>query len=264
MPIDSHVHFHQRRWIEPTLAAAAANFAAAACPDGSGPLGVLLLAQSTAERVFEWLREQSAVGAWTVQRVPAEPESLWVDRGGARLLVVCGRQISAERGLELLALGTDEDFDSHAGLRPTLARIRAAGALPVLPWGFGKWWGARGELIRGLLAEEAGNDLWLGDNGGRLDSLARPRLLSDGERQGLRTLPGTDPFPFGRDYRRVGSFGCLVTSTVDGQRPWRSLAEQLRRSQSSPAAYGRGAGWLQFGLNQIRIQVHMGLRRTAA
>jgi hypothetical protein len=259
-PIDGHVHFHDRARVEPTLNAALANFRAAAAASGNGPAGALLLAQTAGEQVFEWLREQTRVGRWTVKAVAAEPEALWLAAEDVRLLAVCGRQIATGHGLEVLALGTDARFDDGNALEPTLDRVRACGALAVLPWGFGKWLGRRGEQIRSLIAARARDDLWLGDNGGRLRGLRRPRLLDEGEHAGMRVLSGTDPLPVGRDYRRTGSFGFLLPGAVDRLRPWASIAASLRSLRSSPPAYGRGTGWLRFGANQARMQVHKRLR----
>ncbi|MGH8221482.1 MAG: hypothetical protein ACREQZ_00780 [Woeseiaceae bacterium] len=259
LAIDAHVHFHQPRWVEPTLSAAAANFRLLAATRDSKPLGVLLLAQSAREQVFEWLREQSRAGAWTVKQVAAESQTLRVGNAGVELLVVCGRQIRAEQGLEVLALGTDQRFPDGLGLERTLAEVRQARALPVLPWGFGKWLGRRGRRVNEILSERSGKSLWLGDSGGRLRGLRRPRLMAEAERRAVGVLPGTDPFPFGHDYRRVGSFGCLLPAAIDPSQPWQSIAARLRAIEGSPTAYGRSTGWFRFGFNQAWIQVHMRL-----
>jgi hypothetical protein len=263
LPIDAHVHFHRRRWVEPTLCAAAGNFRSLAGARDSEPLGALLLTESTRERVFEWLREQPRTGAWMVQQVAAERQTLRLGSDGVELLVVCGRQIVAEHGLEVLALGTDERFPDGLGLERTLADVRQAGALPVLPWGFGKWRGRRARRIHEILSQQSGESLWLGDNGGRLRGLRRPGLLAEAERHAVGVLPGTDPFPFGHDYRRVGSFGCLLPVAIDPLRPWQSIAARLRAIAGSPTAYGRSTGWIRFGFNQAWIQLHTRLHGRA-
>lgn len=260
LPIDAHVHFHRRRWVAPTLAAATGHFRGLALPRNGGPLGALLLAQSAREQVFEWLRDQQCVGTWRIDRVEAEPQSLRLASPGAELLVICGRQIVAEAGLEVLALGTDVRIANGLGLERTLEAARDAGAMPVLPWGFGKWLGRRGRRLRTLLTEQSGQSLWLGDNGGRLRGLRRPKLFDQAEAQHFGILPGTDPFPFGRDYRRVGSFGCVVAVTDERSRPWQSIATRLASLRASPQSYGNTTGLLAFGVKQAWIQVHMRLQ----
>lgn len=261
LPIDAHVHFHSPQRVPETLRAAVRHFRAAAAPP-SPLVGVLLLAQTRSERVFEWLRGQAEVDRWKVQPAEKESCSLSLDDGANRLLVVCGRQISTEDGLEVLALGTDSLFEDGLGLERTVENVRAAEALPVLPWGFGKWTGRRGKRLRRYLASQDPSECWLGDNGGRMRGIGRPALLSEAEERGARILPGTDPFPVGTDYRRVGSFGCLLEGRVDPLEPWGSIQAELHERRSSPSPYGTANGWLRFCIYQARIRLHRGHRET--
>lgn len=262
--VDAHVHFHTRARVPGTLDAATSNFGivqqAGRC---DGP-GMLLLAQNAGERVFEWLREQAQVGDWSVSPAECEPQSLWLRSRKGQLAVVCGRQVIAERGLEVLALGTLGLIEDGLGLERTLAAVDASGAVAVLPWGFGKWTGRRARRIRAQLQSPSVSGLWVGDNGGRLQSLPRPRLLAEAEAHGIGVLPGTDPFPFGDDYRRVGNFGFVVEVALDPARPWQSIRAALAGQGRSPPAYGRGEGWLGFLFKQTWIQVDKRLRRRSA
>ena len=250
------MHFHDRNRVVDTLEAATANFSALGLAAGDRVRGALLLAQSFRERVFEWLRDQPRVERWRIAAATAEPQSLWLRSDAAEILVVCGRQAVAEPGLEVLALGTHRQIEDGLGLWATLELARSGDALAVMPWGFGKWTGRRKRRVREAIDAEKGTDLWMGDNGGRLSALPRPRLLGEGERRGHAILPGTDPFPFWRDYRRVGSFGCVVPVVLDADRPWHSIRTALRDARAAPHCYGRGSGVLAFGLKQARMQFH--------
>ena len=119
------------------------NFNALDAAGESPACGALLLAQTSRERVFEWLREQVSVGRWSIAVVPAEPQCLWLRIARGELLIVCGSQVVAEPGLEVLVLGTARRIEDGLGIERTLQSAQAAGALPVLPWGFGKWTGRR-------------------------------------------------------------------------------------------------------------------------
>jgi hypothetical protein len=264
LPVDGHVHFHDPSRVSATLDAAATNFGALRLPPAGPVRGALLLAQASHERVFEWLRDQVRIDHWQVAPARAEPQSLWLRDDRAEILVICGRQVVAEPGLEVLALGTDRRIDDGLGIAATFSLARAEDALAVLPWGFGKWTGRRKRRVREAIESERGADLWMGDNGGRLSALPKPRLLAQGERCGHAILPGTDPFPFWHDYRRVGSFGCLVPARLDADRPWQSLHAALAHTPSSLQCYGRGAGLFEFGLKQARMQLHKHLRRGRA
>ena len=254
VPVDGHVHFHALERVVATLDAAAANFRVHGQRD-SGLLGILLLTQSSRERVFEALREQRSCGPWTLRTSSGEDESLRAEHRERRIVVVCGRQIRCERGLEVTALGTTEVFPDGLSLEETICEVQARGALVSLPWGFGKWLGARGQLVRDSLRRHPPGSLAICDNGGRLAASGQPSLVRECGALGYPILPGTDPFPFGSDYLRAGSFGFLAAEP-DQSTPWRGLAEWLQSLGGSPPAYGRALGPLKFLVNNVGIQVY--------
>jgi hypothetical protein len=143
--------------------------------------------------------------------------------------------------------------------------VRSDGALAVVPWGFGKWIGRAGIRIRELFNSQSPESLFAGDNGGRLQILGMPKPLKAARREGFRVLPGTDPFPFGADYRRVGGFGFLAAMEPDLIHPWQSLRSALVGTARAPEPYGRALPPIRFLFNQGWIQVHnrMGLGRAA-
>ena len=256
LPVDAHVHLHRLEDVPRTFDSAIVNFRRNG-PGTGGLTGVLLLTQMSRERVFEALRATSSVGDWRIDTVPGEPESLIASRNEARLALVCGRQVRSDNGLEVAAYGTMNAFPDGRSFDDCLRSVVASGALAAVPWGFGKWIGRRGEIIRAAfeLAREAG--VFLGDSGSRNALLPEPALLREGRHAGLRVLPGTDPFPFGGDFRRVGSFGFLALVGPDClTAPWRTLRGWLERQTSSPQAYGRPSGPLRFAVNQFGMQLY--------
>src|SRR4029077_15635911 len=145
---DAHVHFHRGFGRDAFLDGALCNFRRGAADLGlAGPLTCcLLLTESAGVCFFRMSQEEGGDGHWSFAPT-AEPESLIVRRGDDRLILIAGRQVVTREGLEALALATAEDFPDGLPLDETLDRIRAAGALPVLPWGFGKWWSSRGSRV---------------------------------------------------------------------------------------------------------------------
>jgi hypothetical protein len=254
IPVDAHVHFHRRRFVEPTLDAAAKNFSGLT-PPASPLLGMLLLAESTRERVFERLDFSKAPGRWLFRPVPGEPQSVTARREDQEIVIVCGRQIRCANGLEVLALGTTARFPEGRGPVETIAQVRHDGAVPVFPWGFGKWLGRARGVVSDLFSGSPPHTFFAGDNGGRLQVLDLPRPLKVASRHGFRVLPGTDPFPFGSDYRRVGSFGFLADFVPDPIHPWRSFQRWLEDNGGTPEPYGHALGVLRFAYNQAWIQV---------
>lgn len=254
-PVDGHVHFHRPDLVAPTLDAAAANFRAAGMPCGR-LLGALLMTQAAREQVFEHLEGTSRIGDWRIEKIPAESQSLIACKDDAALAVICGRQVRAKGGLEVLGLGTRQAFEDNRTFDETLAAVRASGAFTVLPWGFGKWLGARGAQVSDALKRTGRDEVAVGDNGSRLKTAPIPELLASSDAQGYRVIPGSDPFPFAHDYRRVGRFGFFVDADIDEKAPWQSMRNWLESLPRSPRRYGAPSAPVRFVFNQVGIQLY--------
>ena len=252
-PVDAHVHFHRLDRVAPTLEAAAANFEAAG-GRADGLVGLLLLTQMRGETVFESLAAAREIAGWTFSPASDERETLIARRGRRAIGVVCGRQVRAADGLEVLALGTIREYPDGLSFADTVAQVSVSGALTVLPWGFGKWWGRRGQRVASVLTSFDPNGLFLGDNGSRLAWQGMPPLIRRAQGHGFRVLPGTDPFPVAGDHRRVGGFGLLAEGCLPESAPWATLRAWLLALHGSPTPYGRACDSLQFLRNQIAIR----------
>ncbi len=247
--VDAHVHLYDCFPLAAFLDGAAANFAAAAARRGleGPPAGVLRLAEGAGEGALE--RLDRAVGGevpsgWRLRALP-EAGSLAAERAdGARLVLVLACRAEIPDGEPLAA---------------TLAAARAAGALPVVPWGAGKWWRGRGRLVAAAVEREDPADFFLGDSGGRPRLARRPALFERAARRGIRVLPGSDPLPFARHARRAGSTGFALEGGpeggLDGERPGASLRRALRESRGAPAPYGDGERALPFLVNAVAMQL---------
>jgi hypothetical protein len=260
-PVDGHVHFHTLERVEPTLDAAAANFSRVGARSRRGLAGAILLAQGTAESVYEELASMPHAGHWRVAPGRDEPGTLIARRDGVSLAIVCGRQVRAEDGLEVLALGTTRVFADGLPFKEVIAAARATDALVVIPWGFGKWLGRRAQRVETVLGIRENEGLFVGDNGSRMELFGVPRLIRELERRGYRVLRGSDPFPLGGDHRRVGQFGFLADVEFDEAAPWRRLRDWLVSQSRSPVQYGRASGPVRCIVNQVGIQLYNGRRR---
>ena len=254
-PVDGHVHFHRLAAVGPTLDAAAANFRSAG-PQTEGWLGAVLLTQTSGERVFEALQSGSTIDGWKLSAPELEPESLIARKGTSSLAVVCGRQVRAADGLEILALGTLETFPDGLPFEEAVIAVRRSGALTVIPWGFGKWFGKRGKRVKSLLTTLGTHETFVGDNGSRINLFGKPALIRASERRGFRLLPGTDPFPVNGDHRRVGRLGFLVDTIPSAAAPWKELRTWLLERTLSPVPYGTALSPIAFLRNQVGIRLH--------
>jgi hypothetical protein len=260
--VDAHVHFYpsfdEARFFDSALANVRRGAAGLGLPEDTP--GWLLLTETSRDHVFKALAER-ANGApsrgWTFQPTAEAGSLIACTDGRAALGLVAGRQIVTREGLEVLALGTTVMFPDGAGLGETLQRVSAADALPVLPWGFGKWLSGRGALVEEQIRSSKRNGLFLGDNGGRPRFRPPPRLLAMAEAHGLVVLPGSDPLPLPSQEERVAGFGFVLEGPIASDRPAESLKARLRALKRSPPPYGQVARLVPF----VRSQIYMQLRK---
>ncbi len=265
--VDAHVHGHSCFRMAGVFEAADAGFAGARTRSGLPRQGqdVLLLAEGAGENFFGRCRERlgsDAAAPWTIAPTD-ERASLRVERPGRPpLTLVAGRQVATADGIELIGVGVQDGPPDGAPARETLAALREAGAAVIVPWGFGKWSGRRGRLVRTLVETARPGTLAVGDNGGRSGLLPRPALLAVAESRGLADLPGSDPLPFPAHVKRIGTRGFLLDAPLDGTRPAADLLARIAALTTSPPDYGPGRSFVGFVADQVRMQVRKRIRRA--
>jgi hypothetical protein len=238
LAIDAHVHLHAAGSAMKALADAQRRLAKAAGPEG---VGIIMLAERNGFDIFETLRSQLLA--------TDESESLWLDDSRS-LLVLAGRQIISSEKLEILALATAIQLPDGLPAKHVLAKLDAADALAVLPWGVGKWIGKRGQLVDGLIASAQPGRLFLGDNGGRPGFWPVRQFTS-----GLHVLRGTDPLPLNGWSHAIGGFGSIVSGNLSVAEPAASLKQILRNPATSIDRYGKLASPFDFVADQVRLRL---------
>jgi hypothetical protein len=263
--VDAHVHLHPCFPCERFLDAAAANLARAGkdLRDVRDLVGCLMLTESNGVDRFAQLADRRPeTGFWEIASTDEDVSLMATKSGSFPLFLIAGRQIATSERLELLALGTRALFPDRAPLRTALAAVAASGAIPVVPWGFGKWTGRRGRLVADLFTDSLGFRLYAGDNGGRPAGSRRPSLLAVAERHGKLVLPGSDPLLFPDEVAKVGRHGFVAIFDFDRRRPLSSLRRWLERQERSPASYGQLERFWTFARRQMGMQFRR-LRRPA-
>jgi hypothetical protein len=256
--IDGHVHIHDVFDVAVMLDHASVRREAAAERLGlpRATPGVLMLTESQGVDAFSELanRAGQCVGRWRVRRTE-EPISLHLQADDAGpLVLVAGRQIVTAERLEVLALGTAPCCEDGIPAEAVIKHVHAVGALAVLPWGFGKWVGKRGSVVRSILNSPEASKLFIGDNGGRLSIGPEPALFTLARRQGLPILPGTDPFPFAEQVSRPLGYGFVLAADVAGPRPGAAIIGRLRARRAQPATFGSRTGPASFVRWQLAMQ----------
>jgi hypothetical protein len=250
--VDGHVHFHECFSLTTFLESAANNFALAS----SHPVvGVLLLAHIGPGDPLQPIRNQfqRMVAEWKV----AEPESSSIVFSHPRkspIVFIAGRQIVTREKLELLSLCSSKHLTEGQSLRESVDATFESEGVPVLPWGFGKWWFARGRALQTFLQRrEAAKPYLLGDNGCRL-SLHRPSLLRASEDHGIPVLAGSDPLPLRSHVTRPASFGSIFQGQIDLKLPTVWMRAKLLDLCHSPKTFGKCRSPVQFGNDQLQLR----------
>ena len=272
--LDAHVHCHPCFSRAEFFSAAVRNFDAGSTQLGlDGPrLGGLMFTESSGANAFQAMAASAksappadlAAHRWWF-RTSREDNALWAILGPEereRLLVVAGRQLGTSEGLEVLALGCARELPDGMELTAAIGAVLNEGAIPVVPWGFGKWWSRRGKLVIELLASDVGGRYFLGDNAGRPQAVTRPHLFDRGLARGVFALPGSDPLPFRRQMGKAGRCGFRLESGFDIDRPASSVIESLRHCDRQPDTFGTYESLGNFAFDQIAMQLRK--RRSGA
>jgi hypothetical protein len=263
--IDAHVHIYDCFHLPVFFNSAVDNFKIAYTNAGiSNDQGscVLLLSESEGINYYQKLcmladslQTLSCRNdlSWSFRRT-LEHSALKAHRSdGQEIYVLAGRQIITAAKIEVLALMTSASFVEKQSLSQTIEAVRRAGGIPVVPWGFGKWVGKRGSILKQFLME---NDepIFLGDNGGRPVFWPRPKLFSLVESKGGRVLPGSDPLPMEAEVARVGSFGFAFNTRLSSH-PVRDLKLCLEDPTTIFWGYGASEKAMRFLKNQFLIRL---------
>ena len=268
--IDAHVHIYDCFHLETFFDSAYINFATAAERIGRRSTGILLLAETSKDHWFDHLSnyadgkelpQSKNTGKWSLHRT-GDVKCLEA-RAGERqqLYLIAGRQIVTQEGLEVLGLVTTTTFVDGRPLKEVLESVKEIGAIPVIPWGFGKWTGARGRVLEEVLAKEPMGQFFLGDNGGRTGFLGEPGAFEKGREKGFRILPGSDPLPFSVEQGRAGSYGLMIEGRVSAEHPTQDLIESLRNPALKCTRYGKLENPLLFLFKQCVMQIRKRGRR---
>jgi hypothetical protein len=196
-----------------------------------------------------------SVGRWLI-RSEQWPEAIVAACAGEpTLAVIAGRQIATREKLEVMPIGCRHAFGEGLAFETVLERAIAESRFCVVPWGFGKWTGDRGLLVKKLMRSPAAEKIYLGDNGGRLRWGPRPALFALAAQHGIPVLPGSDPFPFPSHAARIGSYGFLLHGNVDPDNLGFSIVNLIVENRREVVCYGHRTGAFKFVCNQFAMQV---------
>ena len=264
--IDAHVHIYDCFDLAKFFDSAHANFKFEAEQQDHGHdfTGILLLAETFKDNWFNHLADYADgkglpdgknTGSWIFSRTN-ENDSLLVTSGDSKnLLLIAGRQIVTDEGLEVLALFTNESFKDGTPIKKLVAEIRDNGTLAVIPWGFGKWMGKRGAVLNRLIESAKSSDFFLGDSSNRPFFLTYPPQFKLAQNKNIRNLPGSDPLPLQSEFNKAGSWGFSISEHLDESKPVAQLKEFIYKKPSELILFGKLEGLWGFIKNQLLLKL---------
>lgn len=264
--VDAHVHIHDCFNLGTLLSSAYENFRIEALRRKAADefTGVLILTETSKHNWFSRLSAcadagtalaDETGGGWHFFHTNEVCSLLARSGGGRHLILLAGRQIVTEEKLEVLALATRRNFQDGTPVRDLILAINECGAIPVLPWGVGKWLGRRGQILQSLLTSSDRPEFFLGDNGGRPIFWPRPAMFQVAERLGMRVLPGSDPLPLPLEELRCGSFGFAIEGVVSEERPHADIKRLIEDSTAEILSFGNLEKPLRFIRNQLQLRL---------
>ena len=225
--LDAHVHIYPEYDLDALFTAFAGRARRCAPPGAGWAMAVLLRSfQSDLASLLAF----SPGSRWRIETRGGGDETAVVTDGDARIALFPARQVAARERVELLGFFGEAPVPDGLPLAETAERLRAAGYLPVIAWGRGKWLFKRGRIVSGLMADEARRDPrpLVGDSALRPPFWPEP-LFVRAARLGLRLTYGSDPLPGAAHARRAGQYATLVDAE-----PTTSCAALLRALREAP------------------------------
>jgi len=252
--MDAHVHIYPEFDTTDFMRYAHKNLTAHRSSDGESPTaGMLCLTETSACNYFACLGDL-ALDAWEMSAT-GEPFTVKLTKADHMpILVVAGHQVQTEERLEVLVLGSLDKPQDGVPARELLADLLAQpGPIAVIPWSFGRWFGARGAIIRQLV-EEFGSGLALGDSGVRPALFGQPELIRYSKTFGLMTLSGSDPLPIPGEERSVAKLVNLLEVDLNCDAPFEDAKRWIRDAVNiqESGCYER---LLRFGSHQVKMQL---------
>ncbi len=258
--IDSHVHIYDKYDIKRFFYCVLKNFRKESKKLGFENFkGILFLTETKNDDYFSKLNEnyfENELKELYLTKINNNESGsvVYKAKDNNYLIIISGKQIITSEKLEVLALGKTKNLDYGESLRASIEKINSLGALPIIPWGVGKWFGKRKKIIENVLEHNRDIKYFFGDNSGRPVFWATPKLFKTAGNKGILILRGSDPLPLNYQEEKVGKFGFYFQADLDLNKPAKNINDLLLSLKKSPENFGNLESPLKFFKNQFAMQ----------
>lgn len=258
--IDIHIHIHECYNLEIFFNSAENNFRKLANKlNASVFIGVLGLTEVTGVNVFEKLQNtaerKEKIGDWQGE-LTNENNSVLFRKDNFLLFLIAGRQIVTKENLEVLSFGLKEAIIDGKPIEEVIQHVVKSGAIPIIPWGFGKWFSPRKQILEKIILQKKSYPIFLGDNGNRPWIFKKSKLITLAfNNNNILDLPGSDPLPFNREVQKPGSFGFYIDDVINQDKPFDSIYKIITTTKKQFTTYGKLESLFYFVKNQVAMQL---------
>lgn len=252
--LDSHLHFYDS-WdisLDQLLNITHANLSHNQTDNTILPAICLLDTGREATPITQQLNN-TETDEWQKESVKLEPYTFWCRKQEKTLLVVTGTQINTAEGLEVLVIGNQGDTAQGMPIKVLLDQ-QHDGLLNIIPWAAGKWLSKRGKLLTQLLETIKPQQFILGDNAGRPWPWKNTSQLTYARTHNIPVLCGSDPLPLPEHYLKSGSYGNLIETPLQMEKPWTSIIQAIHK-QPQTEEFGRLCSVSSFVINQLKLRL---------
>ncbi len=175
---------------------------------------------------------------FSVEETPEEGALRILEDGKPVLYIFAGRQTATAERLEVLSLTSDTIIEDGLPARDIIDKVNDEGAIPVIPWAFGKWTGKRHGIVKELIRTHNSDKLLIGDSSMRPSFLPASPLITSARNKGIPVIAGSDPLPFNGDEYYMGRYATLIDGTIDESTPVTSIRKLLRSGNKTISTTG--------------------------
>jgi hypothetical protein len=152
--------------------------------------------------------------------------------------IIAGRQIVTKEKLELIAIGTNIMIPDDEPILETVQHIQKLNAIPALPWGFGKWMGRRGVILKKML-ELVQKPICLIDSAMRPEWFNKSSLFKKASLLKIPVLAGSDPLPLTGQEFLAGTYVSNAVAQFDVSKPLESTLQLISSEDTTFINAGR-------------------------
>jgi hypothetical protein len=261
--VDAHVHIHECFDLNIFLNSSYKNFKKCAKNFNAQSFeGVLCLTENSKVNFFSKFRKTAELNSnqgnsldWKFH-ITDEPNSIRLSRNQDEVMyIIAGRQIITKEKLEVLGIGLLQSIDNGKSLADVVELVNQNEALPIIPWGVGKWMGYRRKVISNFIVKYKNGSLFVGDNNNRPFFWVKSTIFKQAGRLNIRNLQGTDPLPFKSEVTKAGRYGFMIEARINQTKPFDEIKKKVNDLNSPLLQYGRPEKTLRFFSNQIQMQL---------